>query len=357
MPFTVVRDDLTRMNVDAIVNTANPKPLIGTGTDSAIYKAAGAQKLLKERMKIGDIARGDAAITGAYSLPAKYIIHTVGPIWIDGTHGEADLLRSCYEKSLAIALKRKCKSIAFPLISTGNYRFPKDLALKIVIETVGAFLEKEDMMIYLVVFGSDTTRLSERMFASIEERIDDTYALKKETEEYDLEDDFYFRESSANRRRRESDLFEEGQIREPHIFGSPQPQNLIAKKAPSSKRTLEQLLKQKDETFAQMLLRLASERGMTNVELYKKANQDKKSFSKIKSGKQNPSKKTAMAYALALELNLDEAKDLLARAGHAFSPCENLDKVIQYCIETHEFNIIEVEIILYDLGLETLCNH
>lgn len=375
MPFTIVRNDLTRMNVDAIVNTANPKPLIGTGTDSAIYKAAGAEKLLKERIKIGEIARGEAAITGAYSLPAKYIIHTVGPVWSDGTSGEADLLRSCYRNSLALALKRKCKSIAFPLISTGNYGFPKDLALKIVVETVEQFLTDHDMMIFLVVFGSDTTRLSEKLFSEIEELITDDYAEAKAAEEYALNYDLGEELSNYDRRRdRRRDLYSEEEdacyempdefpmAEASHSYDYPveksSGKSSVLKSLKPSKRTLEKLLAQKNETFSQMLLRLIKERGITNAQAYKKANQDKRLFSKIKNDKNySPDKKTVLAFALGLELTLDETKDLLLRAGYAFSPSNNFDKVIQYCIETKEYNIFEIEIILYDLGLESLCKY
>lgn len=365
MPFTIVRDDLTRMQVDAIVNTANPHPKIGTGTDYAIYKAAGAEKLLKERQKIGDIDRGDAAITGGYSLPAKYIIHTVGPIWINGNASEEDLLRSCYQNSLNLAVKRKCKSIAFPLISTGNYGFPKDLALKIVIEVVQQFLEDHEMMIYLVVFGSDTTRLSETLFSKIEERITDEYAARKATEEYAFPMEY---QEEALPPGQYPDFYSEMQMR-PHAQQAPAPASSKGNKAPAPgifssnksssaiRRSLKSLLAQKDETFSQMLLRLIKEKGMTNAQVYKKANQSKQNFSKIKNDKDyQPQKKTAMAYALALELNLDESKDLLARAGYTFSPSNDFDRVIEYCIETREYNIIEIEIILYDLGLETLCN-
>ncbi|MCQ2510532.1 MAG: macro domain-containing protein [Lachnospiraceae bacterium] len=371
MPFTIVRDDLTRMSVDAIVNTANPRPVIGSGTDSAVYKAAGAEKLIKERLKIGDIPRGEAAITGAYSLPSKYIIHTVGPIWQGGFSGEEELLRSCYRNSLNLALKKKCKSIAFPLISTGNYRFPKDLALRIVVDTVSSFLEDHDMMIYLVVFGADSTRLSEKLYADIEQRITDEDAEKLEEAEYsaayfssNISEDYEYESPhflydampSAERRSRQREDSDFMPFADKSSSPEPKP-TLSAKSVKPSKRSLEKLLKQQNETFSEMLLRLISEKGMTNAQAYKKANQDKRSFSKIKNNKNSqPQKKTVLAYVLALELSMDEAKDLLARAGYAFSPSSNLDKVIQYCIEEKFYNIFDVEIILYDLGLETLCN-
>lgn len=399
MPFQVVRDDLTRMKVDVIVNTANPYPVIGSGTDAAVYAAAGENKLLKEREKIGMIARGDVAITGGYSLPSRYIIHAVGPIWRGGYSGEEAILRSCYEKSLALAVKRKCKSIAFPLISTGNYGFPKDLALKIVSETIGSFLDNLDedyeLMVYLVVFGSKATRLSESMFDHIEKRIDDRFAREKEKIEYaadysvyyeahheEEEEDFVgapsnkeelYREESARRRRRieedypmpnasESDSCMPSAVppvskKKSETIGGFASKVLKETKPTKKKRSLEEILAQQDETFTDMLLRLIKEKGLTNAQAYKRSNVDKKLFSKIKNDRfYKPHKKTAMAFSIGLELNLDEAKDLLARAGFAFSPSNNLDKVIQYCIEEEEYNIINVEIILYELGLETLCN-
>lgn len=390
MPFQVVRDDITKMKVDVIVNTANPMPIIGSGTDTAIYEAAGKHKLLPEREKVGAIARGDAAITGAYSLPAKYIIHTVGPIWKGGTFGEEEILRSCYEKSLALAVKRKCHSIAFPLISTGNYGFPKDLALQIVTDTVQKFLYScdKELMVYLVVFGADTTKLSESMFRHIEQRIDDFYAEEKAASEYALnypsEDDeeaflanvFGDGQEETSRRRRlreeehhyfrdEAPLYSMPSIPMESARPEPAPKSSAREKIgsvfkseaakPAKKRSLKELLTQQNETFSDMLLRLIAEKGLTNVEAYKRANVDKKLFSKIKNKKDyKPTKQTVMAFALGLELSLDEARDLLARAGFAFSPSLPQDLVVQYCIEEKEYNVIHVECILFELGLETL---
>lgn len=358
MPFRIVRNDLTKMQVDAIVNTANPRPGIGGGTDRAVYEAAGRDVLLAERKKIGKIARGQAAVTPAFGLQAKYIIHTVGPRWYDGRKREADTLRSCYENSLRLAKEKGCGSIAFPLISTGVYGFPKELALQIVTGTVSKFLTQEDMMIYLVVFDRKATRLSEKLFEKIDAEIDDAYVSKKREEEYweDLEEVSSVPFEAATDRGR--DVFWRNRPEE--RFGdwtdaAPAP---AARMAEPSARSLKALMEQRDETFQQMLLRMIAERGMTNAQAYKKANQDKKLFSKIKNDiNYQPKKKTAMAFALALELTLDEAKDLLARAGYAFSPSNDFDKVIRYCIETREYDIYEVEIILYELGLDTLCNY
>ena len=151
MPFEIVRNDITHMRVDAIVNTANPKSVIGLGVDSTIHEKAGPD-LLAAREKIGAIEVGCAAITPGFRLQAKYVIHTVGPIWDGGGCQEEILLRCCYDNSLQLAEEHGCHSIAFPLISTGAYGFPRDRALQIAISAFSAFLLEHDMQIYLVVF-------------------------------------------------------------------------------------------------------------------------------------------------------------------------------------------------------------
>ena len=184
MPFQIIRNDITKVKADAIVNTANPHPKIGSGTDSAIYKAAGEELLLAERMKIGDIPVGQAAVTSAFHLDAKYIIHTVGPVWVDGTRGEEQALSSCYTESLKLAESLSCESIAFPLISTGVYGFPQDLAIRTATSVIYDFLMDSDMMVYLVVFGRKAFSLSGKLFQDIKAYIDDDYAEKAVTEEY-----------------------------------------------------------------------------------------------------------------------------------------------------------------------------
>ena len=163
MPFEIVRNDIVNMQVDAVVNTANPNPVIGSGVDSGIHKKAG-HELLLARQKIGCIDFGDAVITPGFNLDAKYVIHTVGPVWEDGNHGEEQILSSCYRKSLALAKEHECESIAFPLIATGNYGFPKPLALQIAVHEISTFLLENEMQIYLVVFGKEAFALSEKLF-------------------------------------------------------------------------------------------------------------------------------------------------------------------------------------------------
>ncbi|MCR5323071.1 MAG: macro domain-containing protein [Lachnospiraceae bacterium] len=170
MPFQIIRNDITKVKADAIVNSANPQPEYGAGSDAAIYLAAGVDKLLAERKKIGKIAPGENAVTPAFALKAKYIIHTVGPAWNGGDKGEFDILHSCYKKSLERALELKCKSIAFPLIATGVYGFPKTEALQIAMQEIGSFLIRDDveMVVKLVVFDNKAFCLSRNLLGGLE---------------------------------------------------------------------------------------------------------------------------------------------------------------------------------------------
>lgn len=333
MPFEIVRNDITKMRVDAIVNTANPRPVIGSGTDSMVHAKAGPM-LLKARKKVGDIARGDAAITPAFDLDAKYVIHTVGPVWIDGNHGEDQALRDCYEKSLRLAMLNGCESIAFPLISTGNYGFPKDRALQIAISVFSSFLLEQDIMIYLVVFSRQAFRLSEKLFQSVDSYIDQHYvdACERTVQAMNRE--------NRNRRWREAELFEESAVCDTAMMAP-----CAAPKAMS----LEEMLRQADAGFADKLLQLINESGKKKSEIYKKANLTKQHFSKILNNPDyKPTKPTALALAIALELDLDGTKDLIGRAGFALTKSSISDLIVMYHIENRKFNIIEINCVLYD---------
>ncbi len=339
MPFKIVRDDITKIEADAIVNTANPNPVYGAGTDSAIYQAAGVEPMLAERKKIGKIERGQVAVTPGFALPARYVIHTVGPVWIDGRHGELKVLADCYENSLAKAGELGCKSIAFPLISTGSYGFPVDQALHTAVSVISRFLMESDMWVILAVFGQRAFEMSEKLFADVDAFIDKNYVDQKRKEEYP-ERGKHLRRSS------ETDMMAapvvsyaqaDASVMMPPKSGKPQP--------PMS---LDDMLGQMGETFQQRLLRLIDERGMTDVEVYKRANLDRKLFSKIR-GNENykPSKKTALALAIALELNVSDTTDLLERAGLALSPSSKSDLIILYYISRGEYNIMEIDLALY----------
>ena len=331
MPFEIVRNDIVNMQVDAIVNTANPLPRIGLGVDSAIHEKAGP-KLPAARQKIGDIPVGHAAITPGYDLPAKYVIHTVGPVWRGGPFGESTLLRSCYDNSLRLAAEHGCQSVAFPLISSGNYGFPKDKALQIAISAFSEFLMEHDLMIYLVVFDRKAFRLSEKLFHRVACYIDEHYVQVQEKACFALPSQRNF------------------QRRVPVCASAPE------ECAPPPKTlSLEELLKQTDAGFSETLLKLIDKSGKKDSEIYKKANISKQHFSKIRNNPDyKPTKPTAIALALALELNLEETKDLIGRAGYALTNSSKFDLIIRYFIESRNYNIVEINIALYEFDQSLL---
>ncbi len=325
MPLKIIREDITKVSVDAIVNAANQSLLGGGGVDGAIHRAAGPQ-LLEECKTLNGCKTGQAKVTKGYLLPAKYVIHTVGPVWKDGTHNEENLLADCYINALALAKEHHVESIAFPLISTGAFKYPKDKALRIAISKIGEFLLQNDMTVYIVVFDKASFKLSEKLFTSIEQYIDDNYVDELES-------------NGLNRSDLQVSHDYESDIRYSLTYAS----NEV-----SSSRSLDDIIKNKDETFSTMLLRLIKEKGFIDSEVYKKANIDRKLFSKIRNDENyNPSKPTAIAFAIALALNLDETKDLLQRAGFALSNSRKFDVIIQFFIEEENFNIFEINEALF----------
>ena len=336
MPFEIVRNDITKMAVDAIVNTANPRAVIGLGTDSMIHEAAGPG-LLRSRQEIGPIGLGQAAITPAFDLQARYVIHTVGPVWDGGSYGEEGYLRSCYENSLGLALEYNCRSIAFPLISTGNYGFPKDKALQIAISAFSAFLLEHEMQIYLVVFDRTSFKLSEKLFQSVASYIDQHYVDTCTFAVYGTAE----KRSSGIRRRRDKEACESRCLQEEMLPCAPM--------APSKTVSLEDMLKQTDAGFTETLLKLIDKAGKKDSEIYKKALLSKQHFSKIRNNPNyKPTKPTAISLALALELNLEETKDLIGRAGYALTNSSKFDLIIRYFIEQGNYNVVEINIALYE---------
>lgn len=332
MPFEIVRNDITKMKVDALVNSANPLACIGYGVDSALHAAAGPE-LFEERKKIGPIPVGSAVITPAFHLHAKYVIHTVGPLWRGGTDHEIDRVQDCYKNSLQLALHNNCHSIAFPLISTGTYGFPKSEALQIAISVVSEFLFLHEMQVFLVVYDKTSYALSEKLFSSVSHFIDDHYVA----EHQEVDDTF------------DGTFFE---LRSPTIHDKERP----VFKRNQSRRSLSDLMDHLDESFSQSLLRLIREKGKNDVEVYKRANIDRKLFSKIRSNTHyNPSKITALSFAIALELNLDETKDLLGRAGFALSHCSKFDVIIEYFIQEKNYNVFEINEVLFAFHQDLLC--
>ena len=369
MAFKIVRNDITKITADAIVNTANPKPKFSSGTDSAVYAAAGADKLLEERKKIGRIEEGEVAVTPAFDLDAKYIFHTVGPIWKGGNYGEAETVKRCYTNCLNKALELELESIAFPLLATGNYGFPKSDALLLATSVFSNFLAENEMDITLVVFDNESFELSGKIFDGINQFINDNYVEEKINEEYFVCDEAASEpdENAGGRRSRKhgiglftgrgkrvaestgmsAPLSAEAAAPEYKMAGSEMLRNNMA--ALPVKRSLEDVVKNVSETWSESLLRLITERGYTDTEVYKRANVDRKLFSKIRSNKDyQPKKNTAVAFALALRLNLDETKDFLRRAGYAFSPSSKFDLIIEYSIENGVYDLMLINSALFD---------
>ena len=384
MPFKIIRDDITKVKADAVVNTANPEPRYAAGTDLAIYKAAGADELLAERKKIGRIAPGEAAVTAAFRLPAKFIIHTVGPAWIDGNHGEFDILRSCYRKSLLLADQLGCESIAFPLIATGVYGFPKDQALNTALSVIREHLEDSDLNVILVVFGLGSYQIAAGLTEKVEEYIDENYVSERSAEEYggpfgglselrrrlglrrreqhaeNLQTDSHAFDamsspvfSSAAMPPAEADAAEEKE----QAFG-PAPaaaEGHGPAKKKKKKVSLEDAVNNLGESFQARLLRMIDERGMTDPQVYKRANLDRKLFSKIRCSENYiPKKKTIVALAIALRLDLDDTKDLLASAGLLLTSNSKADVIVTFCIENGIYDIFEVNALLFKFHQATL---
>ena len=347
MPFEIVRNDITKMKVDAIVNAANRSLLGGGGVDGAIHKAAGPG-LLAECRTLGGCETGGAKITRGYNLPAKYVIHTVGPIWHGGKNGEPMLLAACYHNALALALKYGCESVAFPLISAGSYGYPKDQAMSVAIDAIGKFLFAHDMMVYLVVFGRTEFLTGKKLFRDVQEYIDDVYA------------DAHVLRNREQSRRRLWQEDEEAALRLDESLGAAyssfDANNAVPSPAPSAAMPdWDRLLRQTDEGFSQALLRLIDEKGMTDAECYKRANVDRKLFSKIRSNPAyKPSKPTVFAFAIALGLSLPEAKRLLHKAGFALSHSSKFDIIMEYFIKAQRYDIYEINEVLFQFDMPLL---
>ena len=326
MPLLIIRQDITKMEVDAVVNAANESLLGGGGVDGAIHRAAGAG-LLKECATLGGCKTGYAKITGGYDLPAKYVIHTVGPVYKDGKSGERELLCSCYRTSLALAKENGCESVAFPLISSGIYGYPKDQALKVAIDVVSDFLLENEMTVYIVVFDKTAFSISGKLFSDITEYIDDNYVDER---------------IILRRKRAKMDSAA------PMLYCMESRAECDKSMASSRCDKVDGLIIELDESFSEMLLRKIDECGMTDVQCYKKANVDRKLFSKIRSdASYRPSKPTAIAFAIALELPLAEAEDLLRKAGFALSHSNKFDIIIEYFIKNGIYNIFEINQVLF----------
>ena len=394
MPFQIIRNDITKVKADAVVNTANPMPVVGSGTDSAIHEAAGPE-LLNARKKIGAISPGQAVSTPAYNLPAKYVIHTVGPAWIDGKHKEEEVLRKAYDAALSQAHQLGCRTVAFPLMSAGSYGFPRDLALSIAISAFTDFLMDHELTVYLVLFNGKAFSLASSLFADLRSYIDDNYVEEKTQKEYGSP--YEKRRKRENLARREEyKLNESGSAFEdesrefllsdvsadflaapspkpssPHPPASaPKPTSTPSHAHPSASMpapsaghpftpshsgSLEELLRKSESTFSEFLLDLLRERTGKDSEVYKRGEISKQLFSKMLSNKYyQPTKSTVVQLAIGLELDINQAQKLLGKAGYTLTRSSKADLVVQYYIERRIYNIAIINAALEDCRLPLL---
>ena len=427
MAFQIVRNDITKIKADAIVNTANPKVEIGGGVETAIYNAAGREELLSARREVGELAVGEVAVTPAYALDAKIIVHVSGPWWQDGNSGEKDLLRMCYDRALSAALENGCESIAFPALSTGTYGFPKEVGIQIAVDAFTAFLEEHEMEITLVVFGSEEVSVSGALVDEVRSFIDDEHVTGAKAAEYaqaprrslrglfggrrersrservgrqELEDTAKSERGLGAARRELEEAEDEGvfgaarqELEEERVLGAarqetedervlgaarqeleeaedegvfgvaPEQDEFVGatlnscsvEKLGAPQESLEDALKNiYTDTFAKHLQQLINKKGLKNSQVYAAANISKQYFSKLINGQVKPSKEKVLALAIGLRLNMDEAVDFLKIAGYAFSPISQTDTVVEYFIRRKEYNVIKIDIVLFDYGLESL---
>jgi O-acetyl-ADP-ribose deacetylase (regulator of RNase III) len=334
MPFTILRQDITKMKVDAIVNAANTDLQMGGGVCGAIFKAAGAAKLQAACDQLAPIKTGEAVITPGFDLPAKFVIHAAGPVYrYQNAEQSEKLLRSAYLESLRLAIQNNCESIAFPLISSGIYGYPKDEALRVATAAIQDFLINHDIDITLVVFDKSAFTVSRELLGAVESYIDEHYVDTHQIKRRKLLD--------VKRQVRSDADVRASRFNEPLLEDMLAP---IGASAP-----LDDLVGNLDEPFSQMLLRLIDAKGMTDVEVYKRANLDRKLFSKIRSNKgYMPSKRTAIALAVALKLSLDETDDLLKRAGYALSHAVKFDVIVEYFIANGKYDVFAINEVLFE---------
>lgn len=366
MPLLFVREDITRMHVDAIVNAANAELRAGGGVCGAIFEAAGPQELAMDCQALAPCATGQAVMTSGHALPARHVIHAVGPVWQGGMAGEENLLRACYRNSLELAVQNKLRSIAFPLISSGVYGYPKEAAIQVAVDAIREFLLEHELLVHLVFFDAEANLIGEKRFRDVARYIDDHYVETHErrrdrTSGYprlQVREFFSAGEDAESTRPKESlpddqlfaaELYVERPLRKSPRQESLHPVPSRREKADTTgKRSLADVVAQLDESFSVSLLRLIDEKGLSDVEVYKRANIDRRLFSKIRSHKgHNPKKSTALAFSIALGLSLDETRDLLAKAGYALSNSSRFDLIVAYCIEDGMRDVHDVNEVLF----------
>ena len=356
MPFQIIRNDITKVEADAIVNTANPEAAIGGGTDWAIHKAAGPE-LLEARKKIGRIHTGQSVETPAFQLSAKYVLHTVSPVWIDGHHREEELLRKAYDSALHLADALACKSVAFPLMAAGTYGFPHDLALSVAIRAFTDYLLEHEMQIYLVLFNAKAFGIAGSIFDDRKSYIDDNYVAERSEEEYLIDAQLYANSPRRPSRREEYAKIIQSERRRARreTFDSCLPRPAPLEKPTAAAGSLEDALKQHEKTFSEYLLDLLKERNGKDSEVYKRAEVSRQLFSKILNNPDyQPTKSTVIQLALGLQLDLAQTQKLLGKAGYALTRSSKADLVVQYYIDRQIYNVTFINEALYDCGLPLL---
>ena len=401
MPFTIIRNDITKMNVDVIVNAANTDLLMGGGVCGAIFNAAGVEPLQMACNRLAPIKTGEAVITPGFNLLAKHVIHAVGPIYHQRSEQEnRKLLHGVYANALKLAVENGCESIAFPLISSGIYGYPKSEALKVATEAIRTFLKEQDLEVYLVVFDKSALNISEELLGEVASYIDDYYVGLKSYDRRSsfskandrsilIEEESYPSEASpptylepkkdskypkspskiadrlppyenlqvphqSSQRASPAGMAQEKKAKSAFSLWEPKVKKKKIEKE-DSKVHLDDLVRNLDEPFSQTLLRLIDAKGMTDVEVYKAANIDRKLFSKIRVGRgYTPSKKTILALAIALQLSLEETHRLLAQAGYALSRSQIFDVIVEYFISKKRYDIFEINEVLFSYDQQLL---
>jgi len=326
MPLTIIRNDISAMETDAIVNAANAQLVEGGGVCGAIFDKAGSQQMAEACAKIGGCPVGGAVITPGFNLKAKYVIHAVGPIWQGGNQDEEKLLRSAYRSSLELASANKLKSVAFPLISAGIYHYPRQEALAIALDEIQRYLMDHELDVTMVLYGHSTAELGYKLQKDLKSYIDDHYVEEHYYRRLPQESEYLPMAAPAMMRQGSDEILQEIKIDFPH-----------------------------EVTFSEALLKLIDAKGISDVTAYKKSNIDRKLFSKIRSNRvYNPTKRTVLAFTIGLRLSIDEAQDLLAKAGYAFSPCHKRDLIVMWFLEKRQYDINQVNAALFDFDQELL---
>ncbi len=346
MPLHIIRQDITKVNCDAIVNPTNRKMVGYSGVDYAIHTAAGPQ-LDEECKKIYPLGLGSAKITSAYNLPAKYVIHTSGPIWQGGYAGESAILKSCYIESLKLATEHGCNSIAFPLISSGAYGYPKDQVLKFAIDVITEYLFENELTVYLCVYDKTSYEFSKKLFADIVDFIGEN---PLDIRQFSYSEKAFFEEKSEH----PSAPYEIVSASYAPIVKrqSASPRREVKASYPFTSKKLKSLkdyVTDLEKPFIDTLFEYIDKKGITDVECYKKANVDRKTFNKLKNNpNQRPSKQIAVAFAIALKLNLEETQHLLSTASLTLSKSSVFDKIIRYFIHTGNYDIYQINEALFE---------